>query len=150
MKIIHNGATYECDVAVKCECDNFIKLYDANGAEIASFHNISDFSEYTISGGSFVAPGECAMPIPLTTYSIGRRTITTNDWILSDDETHFYYEIASDLISDNITTCNVTLLFARNTELDYEATQEAGKVILSVEAAPLDDVVIEGIYVTRV
>lgn len=149
MNLIHNGITYECAVAVKCENDCYIKLYDENGAEIVSFHNISDFSDFSISGGSFVAPCDCTMPIVLTTYSIGGRTITINDWILSDDGTYYYYEITSNLISDNITTCNVALLFAQNTELDYEATQEAGKIILSVAAAPLDNVVIEGIQITR-
>lgn len=149
MQIVHSGVTYECAIAVKCENDRYIKLYDENGAEIASFHNISDFSDYTISGGSFVAPCDCSMPIPLSAYAIGGRTITTNDWILSEDN-RFYYEIESGLISDNATTCNVTLLFAEGTTLAYEATQEAGKVVLYTDAAPLADVIIESIQIVRV
>ena len=149
MKITHNGVTYECEVAVKCECDNYIKLYDANGAEIVSFHNISDFSEYTISDGSFVAPGECALPIPLSAFSIGGRTIAPDDWILSDSGS-YNYEIESDLISDNAATCNIMLLFAPGTELSFEATQEAGKIVLSVKSAPLKNIVINSIQITRV
>lgn len=149
MEIIHNGVTYECDVAIKCENDNYIKLYDSNGAEIVSFHNISDFSEYTISGGSFVAPCDCALPIPLSAFSIGGRTITPDDWILSDSGS-YCYEIESNLISDNTATCNIMLLFEPETELDFEATQEAGKIVLSVESAPLENIVITSVQITRV
>ena len=148
IKVTHSGETYDCAVAVKCVNDNYIKLYDESGVEIAAFHNISNFSEYTISGGSFISPCDCSVPIPLTTYSLGGRTITSNDWILADSR--YYYEITSGLISANVTTCNILLLFAQGTELAYEASQEAGKVVLYVDAAPLYDVVIEGIQITRV
>ena len=149
MKLIHCGNTYECHVAVKCESDKYIKLYDANGVEIAAFHNISDFSDYSVSGGSFVAPCDCETPIVLTTYVIGGRTIAPDAWILSDDGTKYNYEIASSLISGNATTCDILLLFAKDTDLEYEATQADGKIILSVAAAPLYDVVIESIQITR-
>ena len=148
MKITHCNRSYECAVAVKCESDKYIKLYDENGVEIAAFYNILDFSKYEISGGSFTAPNACAMPIALSAYAIGGRTITTNDWILADDLT-YYYEIENGYISANSATCNVLLLFAQGTELDYSATQEAGKIVLHVEAAPLDDIVIESIQITR-
>ena len=150
MKLTHSGVTYDCAVAVKCESDKYIKLYDAAGAEIASFNGISNFADFTLSGGSFVAPNNCALPIPLTTYAIGGRTITTNDWIQSSAD-GYYYEITSDLISQNATTCNVVLLFAQGTELSYTARQEAGKIkIITGETAPLYDVVIEGIQILRV
>ena len=149
MQVTHDGVTYDCKVAVKCENDNYIKLYDATGAEIVSFSGISDFSTFTIAGGSFVAPCDCDLPISLSAYAIGGKTITTNDWILSDDEEFYYYEIESNLISANATTCNVMLLFAQGTELEYTATQEAGKIVLHTEAAPIDDVVIESIQIIR-
>lgn len=150
MQVIHSGVTYECNVAVKCENDKYIKLYDANGVEIAAFHNISDFSEYEISGGSFIAPCDCETPIVLTTYVIGGRTIAADAWILSEDGTKYSYEIENALISGNATTCDILLLFAKDTALEYEATQEDGKIILSVAAAPLYDVVIDSIQITRV
>ena len=149
MKIVHSGVTYECDVAVKCENDNYIKLYDANGAEIAAFHNISDFSDFAISGGSFIYPCDCTMPISLSTFAIGGRTIATDDWILSDAG-KYYYEIESGLISENVTTCNVLLIFAAGTELEYSATQEAGKIVLYTKSAPGMDIVIDSIQITRV
>lgn len=150
MKVTYCGTTYECDTAVKCENDNYIKLYDSNGVEIAAFIGIADFSEYTISGGSFIAPCNSEMPIALTAYAIGGRTISTNDWTLSEDEASYYHEIESGLISANTTTCNVMLLFAQGTELEYTATQEAGKIVLHTEAAPIDDIVIDSIQITRV
>lgn len=150
MNVKHSGVTYECHVAVKCENDNYIKLYDENGVEIASFHDISDFSEFTISDGDFIAPCDCTMPIAQSAFSIGGRTITTNDWILSESGDSYYYEIESDLISDNTTTCNILLLFAEGTSLSYTGTQEAGKIVLSVSAAPLADIVIESIQIIRV
>ena len=149
MKVIHCGTSYDCDVAVKCGSDKYIKLYK-EGVEIVAFHNISDFSDFEISGGSFTAPCDCTMPIPLTAYAIGGRTITTDDWILSDEGSKYYYEIESDLISGNTTTCNILLIFADGTELEYKATQESGKVTLFVDAAPLYDVTIETIEITRV
>lgn len=148
MKLIHSGATYECDVAVKCENDKYIKLYDANGIEIVSFNNISDFSDYTLSGGSFVDPCDCAMPIMLSTYSIGGRTIKTSDWIRSSSG-QYCYEIESGLISANATTCNISLMFAAGTVLAYEAKQEAGKIVLSTASAPLVDIVIDSILIQR-
>lgn len=150
MKVIHCGVTYECEVAVKCENDCYIKLYDASGAEIISFHGISDFAEFEISGGDFIAPCDCALPIVLTTYVIGGRTITTNDWILAADNSGYYYEIESNLISENAATCDIFILFAKDTDLTYTATQASGKVTINVEAAPLADIVIESIQITRV
>ena len=150
MNVTHSGVTYECEVAVKCENDRYIKLYDASGAEIISFHGISDFAEFEIFGGDFIAPCDCSMPIPLATYAIGGRTITINDWILSEDATNYYYEIESGLISGNAATCDILLIFAPETDLSYEATQTEGKIVLSVAAAPLADIVIESIRITRV
>jgi len=148
MKVTHNNRTYECNVAVKCEIDKYIKLYDENGAEIASFYNISDFSKYTISGGSFVDPCDCSIAIPVSKYVIGGRTITTNNWILSDDG-KYIYEIENDVISGNATTCDILLLFAKGTSLSYEATQEDGKLTLSCVVAPTSDIVIDSIQITR-
>lgn len=149
MKVTHSGTTYDCDVAVKCENDKYIKLYDANGVEIASFHDISDFSEYTISGGSFIDPCDCSMPIKLNTYIVGGCTIPSNAWILSEDETEFYFEIENALISSNEETCDIMLHFAEGTEITYNATQEGGKIVLHTTAAPLADVVIERMQITR-
>ena len=149
MKITHANRTYECAVAVKCETDKYIKLYDENGVEIASFLGISNFSDFTISGGSFIAPNNCTMPIPLSTYSIGGRTISTSNWKLGSDN-RYYYEISNDLISANVATCNILILFANGTELEYEAEQKAGKLVLYTDAAPLANIVIESVQVTRI
>jgi len=149
MNVIHCGVTYECEVAVKCENDRYIKLYDASGAEIISFHGISDFAEFEISGGDFIAPCDCDMPIVLTTYVIGGRTITINDWILNEDNSGYYYEIESGLISGNAETCDIVLNFAPGTNFDYKATQADEKIILSVSAAPINDVIIERIRITK-
>lgn len=150
MKVIHSGTTYECSTAIKCVNDRYIKLYDENGVEIAAFHDISDFSEYEVSGGSFSDPCSCPTPIILKRYVIGGKTIAFDAWSLSDDGTKFYHEIESNLISGNEKTCDVYLHFASGTELNYEGTQEDGKIILWTDAAPLYDVVIEKIEITRV
>jgi len=150
MYVIYSGTNYKCSVAVKCENDKYIKLYDENGAEIAAFHHISDFSLFETSGGVFTSPNDCAMPIPLTTYTIGSRTISTDAWILSEDESRYSYEIENELISGNATTCDILLNFASGTELEYKATQEEGKIVLYTDAAPLADVVIDSILITRV
>jgi len=147
MKVTHSGVTYDCSVAVKCENDKYIKLYDADGVEIVSFHNIADFSDYTISGGSFVEPCDCTLPIKVSKYIIGGRTINTSNWIASDGK--YIYEIESDVISGNATTCDILLLFAKETSLAYEATQEDGKLTLSTYAAPTSDIVIDSIQITR-
>lgn len=150
MYVTFGGVTYECAVAVKCVDDCYIKLYDENGVEIVSFHDISDFSGFTISGGSFIAPNNCAVPVPLSVYTIGSRTISVSDWVLSSDGEQYCYEIASNLISGNTATCNVFLLFARGTELEYTAVQESGKITLYTAAAPIANVVIESVQIMRV
>lgn len=148
MNVTHCGTTYECAVAVKCEDDKYIKLYDENGVEIAAFNNISDFSDYSITGGSFIAPCDCEKPIVLQTYVIGGKTIKKSDWILSNGKYH--YEIANDLISGNTTTCDILIIFAEGTEFEYKATQEAGKITFYVDATPNVDIVIDSIQITRV
>lgn len=149
MKVTHSGTTYDCALAIKCENDCYIKLYDENGAEIASFHGIADFSEYTISGGSFADPCECEMPVKLSTYSIGGRTISPAAWTLAESGM-YYHEIAHPLISENEATCDILLKFAKGTSFNYDAAQASGKLILYVSEIPAADIVIDSIRITRV
>ena len=148
MQLKHCGTIYECAVAVKCSADKYIKLYDENGAEIASFYNISDFSDFTLEGGSFSAPCAHNLPILLSTYSIGGHTIKNSDWIKTDDG-QFLHEIRNNLISGNTTTCNITLYFASGTRFNYSATQEKGKIVFCVNVIPEKDIVINNIIITR-
>ena len=53
MIVTANGERIECDKAIKGE--NFIELY-MDGAKIASFQGISDFSGYSIEGGEWEIP----------------------------------------------------------------------------------------------
>lgn len=149
MQVKNSGITYDCSVAVKCEADKYIKLYDENGMEIVSFDNIADFSAYTITGGEFIPPSNCSAPIELTTYVIGGRTIAPDNWILSEDS-KYHYEIENNLISANSTTCDILIIFAKGTELSYQATQEAGKLTLLTDAAPEVSIVIDSIMITRI
>ena len=146
MIVTHSGTTYTCDAAVKCESDKYIKLYK-NGEEIAAFYNISDFSEYEVSGGSFSYPCAGNDPILLTTYVVKGRTISPTDWILSGNQ--YYYEIEHNLFSGNEKTCNILLFFEDVTKLQYDATQEDGKITLYTNAAPLVDIVINSIQITK-
>lgn len=148
MIVKHCGINYECEVAVKCINDNYIKLY-TDGKEIAAFYNISDFTEFEISGGTFIEPCDCGNPILLTTYVVKGCTITAEDWVTAEDG-GFYYEIANALISGNSTTCNIMLFFAEGTNLVYDAEQEDGKITLHTYAAPFEDVVIDSIQIARV
>ena len=148
MQVTHNGIPYTCAVAVKCTTDKYIKLYDENGAEVASFDNISDFSDYTISGGSFTDPSACNCPIELTTYVIAGKTISPSNWISSNGK--FTYTISNNLISANTKTCDILLIFAKGTELTYQATQAAGKITLTVDEKPNSNIVIESIIISRI
>lgn len=148
MQLVHSGVTYECSVAVKCESDKYIKLYDANGVEIASFNYISDFSDYTLSGGSFVPPSNCSMPIEVTTYILGKRVIALNDWILENGK--YKHSIVHNLISANSTTCDILLIFANGTIFEYEAEQKAGELILYTSSLPASDITIESIKISRI
>ena len=148
MKLIHSSEEYECSIAVKCESDKYIKLYDANGAEIASFNNINDFSQYTLSGGSFIAPSSCNAPIEVTTYVLGGCTIAPDDWELADGK--YKYTIRNNSISANTTTCDILLIFAKDTQFTYQATQATGEIILAVDMKPTTDIVIDSIKITRI
>ena len=148
MIVKHCGINYECDVAAKCTSDNYIKLYK-DGKEIAAFYNITDFTDFEISGGSFVAPCSGGNPILLTTYVVKGCTITAADWQTAADG-RFYYEIENALISGNETTCNIMLFFAEGTNLVYDGEQHDGKIILYTTAAPLADVAIDSVQITRV
>lgn len=149
MIVSHNGINYECAVAVKCEDDNYIKLFDANGAEIIAFYNISDFTEYTIKEGSFTDPSLCALPIPVSCYVIGGHTIPADAWQAGEDG-KYYYTIENNVISANVATCNIVLFFAPGTDFEYVATQQAGKIVLCADSAPTSNIVIDSIQVSRV
>lgn len=148
MIVKHSGINYECETAVKCTNDNYIKLY-TDGKEVAAFYDISDFTEFEASGGSFIEPCDCGNPILLTTYVVKGCRITAADWATAADG-RFYYEITNALISGNPTTCNIMLFFAEGTNLTYDGEQHDGKIILYTTAAPLADVVIDSIQITRV
>lgn len=147
IKITHCGTIYECETAVKCENDGYIKLYDANGAEIAAFYDIADFAEFEIEG-EYTEPGNCALPIPVACYVIGGRTIAADAWTLGEDS-KYYYTIENSLISANVATCNIVLFFASGTDFEYTATQEAGKIVLCVTSAPTAGIVIDSIQISR-
>ena len=149
MILKHNGTSYECHKAIKCADDCYIKLYDEAGNEIASFFGISNFDDYEIVGGEFTYPSDCNVPLKLTLYTIGGRTIQADDWI-ENDEGVFEYEITSDLISSNIATCNVMLFFAQGTELEFTSIQSSGSIKLQTKSAPTDAIVIESIHIERV
>lgn len=56
--------SYECTTAIKGS--NYIHLLDSMGCMIASFDGITDFSGFTISGGSWCVPkaeGECKVAV---------------------------------------------------------------------------------------
>lgn len=146
--IIHSNDRYVFDVAVKCENDRYIRLYDESGAEIASFNDISDFSEYPIYGGEFTTPDSCKMPIPLSYYMIGGVTITPDDWEYWGGG-EYYYKLSNPLISGNPTTCNVLLNFANGTMFEYTATQEDGSILIFPQSVPTVDIVINSIQITR-
>lgn len=147
MIVTHDGISYECATAVKCEDDKYIKLFNEAGAEIASFNHISDFTAYTASGGAWIAPCDCSKPIPVSGHAIGKHTIRKEDWILKENN-KFYYEIQNDLISANTTTCDILLNFAPGTEFEYSATQEAGKIIFAVNTRPDADITINSMRIT--
>lgn len=150
IKVTHSGTTYTCETAIKCTSDKYIKLFDANGVEIVSFEQITDFSEFTISGGSFTDPASCEKPIMLTTYVVGGKTIQTNDWT-QDKTGEFIYEIQNNLISANENTCDILLIFGnKHLNFEYYGRQEDGKLILSTPTKPGSTIYIKSIQITRV
>lgn len=54
MRVIANGAAYECAAAVRT--GDSIFLLDENGQEFASFCGIKDLSAYEIEGGEWTEP----------------------------------------------------------------------------------------------
>lgn len=147
IKVTHSGKTYTCETAIKCTNDKYIKLFDANGIEIVSFDNISDFGEYTISGGKFTDPAACTKPIKLTTYVIGGRTILVSDW--KEEIGTYVYEIEHELFTENRTTCDILLCFGDDYDFDYYARQYNGKIKLTTFQKPQEDIVIESIQITK-
>ncbi len=147
MKVIFCNRSYECAVAVKCESDKYIKLYDSNGVEIAAFHGIKDFNDFECDG-AFSNPCTVATPIALSTHVIPGATINSSDWI--QDESGYYFDIENAMISGNNKTCNIILNFAAGTEFEYNAEQSAGKIRLIVEKRPNDSIVIDSMILFRV
>lgn len=49
-----NNVNYECEKALKG--DNYVRLFDSNGATVAAFEGVNDFTDFTISGGEWSEP----------------------------------------------------------------------------------------------
>lgn len=54
--VTFNGSTYSCTTAYKGS--DYIHLLDSNGAMIVAFDGVSDFSGFSISGGSWTTPSD--------------------------------------------------------------------------------------------
>ena len=52
--LIYKDDTFECVTAIKG--DDYIRLLDKNGIMVASFEGITDFSEFSLSGGAYTSP----------------------------------------------------------------------------------------------
>ena len=52
--VTHGGASYSCATAIKGS--NYVRLVDSNGVLVASFEGVSDFTGFSISGGSWTDP----------------------------------------------------------------------------------------------
>lgn len=130
MKVIHSGEVFDCATAVKCDVNRFIKLYDENGFEIASFDDISDFSDYTASGGQFTAPGNCTLPIPLFVFSLGGKiycalNVKSGEMVeLTTAGALDHYsdmgKLSADLLNSTITLENLSSAMPDNSVLDME------------------------------
>lgn len=62
--VTYLGDNYECTTALKGK--DYIRLLDSAGCMIASFEGITNFSGFTISGGTWTAPkteGECKVAV---------------------------------------------------------------------------------------
>ena len=74
------GETYECVTAYKGS--DYIRLMDPNGLVSASFTGISDFSGFSISGGTWSTPAELddsPIMVAMEDGSISKGSSTCND-----------------------------------------------------------------------
>lgn len=74
------GETFDCTTAIKGP--DYIHLLDANGVMVASFDGITDFSAFTLSGGSYTTPTEdhnCALAVIRDDGTIGKGDHTCAD-----------------------------------------------------------------------
>lgn len=138
MQLIHDGVSYECARAVMCEEDCYIRLYDAAGKEIAAFFNISDFSQYTLSGGEFSYP-DCGAVIPMATYLIGSYYCPDDYW--TKNGVYYDYTIEHPLITHNMATCIVTYTSMHSTlnNIKHRVEQDNGKIIFKIHEDDIHD-----------
>lgn len=55
MYVLFGSIYYECTTALKG--DNYVHLFDENGAMVAAFEGVSDFSAFSLGGGEWTNPG---------------------------------------------------------------------------------------------
>ena len=70
--VTHMGVAYPCSTALKG--DNYVHLLNAKGKLIVAFDGVSDFSGFTISGGTWVTPtpeDECYLAVVKDDGTIG-------------------------------------------------------------------------------
>lgn len=78
--VYYLNESYECSVALKGA--NYLHLLDANGRMIAAFDGVSDFSGFTISGGSWTVPAsddDCYLAVIREDGTIGKGSHRCSD-----------------------------------------------------------------------
>ena len=73
------GTEYQCELAVKGQ--DFIQLYDAEEVIVASWFNIVDFSNFSISGGDWTPYVEEILTVRGAAISDGLITMDGYEWI---------------------------------------------------------------------
>lgn len=80
--VTYNGQTFECTKAVKGTADvcgfGFIHLLDANDNLLHAFDNVTDFTAFTISGGSWTEldPDDCHLAVVGDDGRVYKSTLT--------------------------------------------------------------------------
>ena len=76
------GASYACTTAIKGT--DYILLLDDSGVRVASFEGVTDFSIFSISGGSWATPkatDDCPIAVVREDGSIGKCGKTTGQFL---------------------------------------------------------------------
>ena len=88
--VTYRGNTFECEKAFKGT--DFIHLLDADGIMIVAFDGVSDFSDFSITGGNWETPAadhDCYLAIIRDDGTIGKgghrcNEVTTNKIVFSE------------------------------------------------------------------
>lgn len=127
------GVNYECEKALKGE--DYVRLIGSNGAIIAAFEGVNNFTGFTISGGEWSTPTEeddCPLAVVGEDGKVRKSPLKACDILTTEDKE------AIDEQFEELKAAETVMVFI-GTHAEYNTLDAEGKIPENTLVCLLDD-----------